>query len=261
MITLPYFTIWISALLFLGSLAAMVIGRRVGVSRAERSGESGPRGVATVEAAIFTLLGLLVAFSFSGAASRFDGRRHLIVEESNAVGTAWLRLDLLAEPTRGELRSMFREYLDLRLSTYSDPTDRALVARRLHETSAMQSRIWSTAVGATREAPHLTMPLLPTLNEMFDIASKRMASVHEHPPTIIFLTIALLTLAASYVAGNGMAGARSMYVVHSLAFSVLLALTFFIIIDMEHPRIGLIRVDGFDAVLRELRGSMDQPPG
>jgi hypothetical protein len=115
--------------LFLGTLVFCEV-RRIGLaSRARHPGEL-VKGAAAAEGAVFGMLGLLIAFSFSGAASRFEDRRHLIVEEANAVGTAYLRLDLLSGDARTELREMFRRYLDIRIATYREDTLIASDARR-----------------------------------------------------------------------------------------------------------------------------------
>ena len=109
-------------LLAVGLFAAMVIlqelGRRFALRRAARDPEGARAGAGVVDGAIFALLGLLIAFTFSGAASRFDERRKLIVEEANAIGTAYLRIDLLPAAAQGEMRESFRRYLDARLAAY-----------------------------------------------------------------------------------------------------------------------------------------------
>jgi hypothetical protein len=104
--------------LFASLLACLEIGRRIGVRRAAQEGEAARAGAGVVEGAVFALLGLLIAFTFSGAASRFDHRRTLIVEEANAIGTAYLRLDLLPAAAQEELRESFRRYVDARLAVY-----------------------------------------------------------------------------------------------------------------------------------------------
>src|SRR5947209_3690284 len=93
-----------------GLLVLMEIGRRAGVRRGNDPAIAG--AAAVVDAAIFGLLGLLLAFTVSGAASRFDARRQLVVEESNDIGTAYLRLDLLPAAAQPELRNAFRDYVD-----------------------------------------------------------------------------------------------------------------------------------------------------
>ena len=81
--------------LFLGMLILSEVGRRIGMARLARDSEGLTKGAGAAEAAVFGLLGLLIAFTFSGAASRFEDRRHLITAEANAIGTAYLRVDLL----------------------------------------------------------------------------------------------------------------------------------------------------------------------
>ena len=90
-----------SAGLFIGILVLIGIGRRVGTRSLSREGESASKGFVAVEGALFGLLGLVLAFLFSGALSRFDWRRSLVVEEANNIGTAWLRVDLLPEDAQG----------------------------------------------------------------------------------------------------------------------------------------------------------------
>jgi len=91
-------TAWLTtSLLFLGILALMEVERRFGQRRAAEDAEGARAGLGAVEGAVYGLLGLLIAFSFSGAAERFAGRRTLIIEEANAIGTAYLRVDLLPE--------------------------------------------------------------------------------------------------------------------------------------------------------------------
>jgi len=83
--------------LFLGMLVLLEVGRRVGTRRLRKDPEGARTGISAVEGSMFGLLGLLIAFTFSGAASRFDARRQLITEEANDIGTAYLRIALLPE--------------------------------------------------------------------------------------------------------------------------------------------------------------------
>jgi len=81
--------------LYFGMILLLELGRRLGRLRQRKDEEAARAGLGAVEGAVFALLGLLIAFTFSGAALRFDARRQLIVQEANAIGTAWLRLSLL----------------------------------------------------------------------------------------------------------------------------------------------------------------------
>lgn len=245
--------------LFAGMLALLELGRRLGRHRLGRGDEAARAGVGAVEGAVFALLGLLVAFTFSGAAARFDQRRQLILDEANAIGTAWLRLDLLPASAQPELRDLMRKYVDARLAAYEKLPNLEATRAELARASALQAQIWSRTVAASQQAATpLVATLVPALNAMFDIATTRTAAVHVHPPLIIFLMLGMLALMSSFLAGFAMAAAHSRSWIHMLAFALITSLTVYVILDLEFPRVGLIRVDAADRVLYEVRAGMNQ---
>lgn len=244
--------------LFIGMLALLDLGRRVGNRRLARDPEGARTGTGAVEGAIFALLGLLVAFTFSGAASRFETRRQLVVQEANAVGTAWLRLDLLPAADRGALQELFRQYLDARLSAYAKLPDLNAALAEIDRSIKLQNDIWQRAVASaqTEAGERARVLLLPALNEMFDITTVRTMAAQSHPPTIIFVLLFVLGLGCAFLAGYGMASGKERSWAHILGFAAVMATTFYVIMDIEYPRIGLIRVDAADQVLIQLRESM-----
>jgi hypothetical protein len=242
--------------LFLGMLLFLEGGRRLGERRLEADPEGARTGLGAVEGAVFALMGLLIAFSFSGAASRFDQRRQLIIEEANAIGTAYLRLDLLPPDTQPKMRDLFRRYLDSRLEVYRGLPDLSAAMAALTRSFALQGEIWKGALEASRSEPQARFLLVPALNQMFDITTTRTASVRMHPPTIIFGMLGFVALACALFAGYAMAGSKSRSLVHSVGFVIILTLTVYVILDLEFPRMGLIRVDAMDKVLADLRESM-----
>ena len=244
--------------LFLAMLVLLETGRRVGIRHLAEDGGGARQGLGIVEGAVFSLLGLLFAFTFSGASTRFEGRRYLIVEEANNIGTAWLRIDVLPAPAQPSLRELFRQYLDSRLETYRKLSDVVAAKAELARSLKLQGDIWSNAVAACRDSGSqpAQMLLLPALNPMFDITTTRTEAMKNHPPVIIFAMLGVLSLAASLLAGYGMAGGKSRSWIHCLGFAAATALTVYVIMDIEYPRFGLIRVDGADQVLIELRDSM-----
>ncbi len=245
--------------LFCGMLVLLEIGRRIAVRRMARDPEGARAGIGAIEGAVFGLLGLLIAFTFSGAASRFDTRRQLIVEETNDIGTAYLRLDLLPADAQPALRESFRRYVDSRLDVYRKLPDVAAAKEALLNTTKLQGEIWRQAVAANRAqgvSPAAPMLLLPALNAMIDITTTRTMAAQIHPPVIIFAMLFGLALASSLLAGYGMAGGKARSWLHMLCFPAVIAVAIYVILDMEYPRLGLIRVDAFDQALVELRESM-----
>jgi hypothetical protein len=247
-----------SAALFVGMLGALEAGRRMGArKRAGARGES--IGTGAIDAAVFALLGLLVAFPFSGAASRFDNRRQLIVEETNDVGTAYLRIDLVPAALQPELRETFRSYIDARIAAYKLMPDIEAARAGLDRANALQSVIWRLAVSAAKDPgapPSAAVLLLPALNAMFDITTTRAMATQMHPPVIIFVLLFALALAAAVLAGYGIGGASVRPWLHMMIFAAVMSLSMYVIIDLEFPRLGLIRVEDFDQALVALRATM-----
>jgi hypothetical protein len=244
--------------LFLGMLLFLEAGRRIRLHMSASDVEKPAAGLGAVEGALFALMGLIIAFTFSGAASRFDARRQLIVAEANDMGTAYLRLDLLPESAQPQLRQKFRQYVDTRLETYRVLPDLDAAMSRIAKSNELQREIWNQSIAAAKEAPspQATMVLLPALNAMFDIANTRFWATQLHPPPIIFALLATLALICSLLAGFGMAGGKARSWIHIVAFAAILALTVYVIIDMEYPRLGFIRVDAIDQALMDARTSM-----
>jgi hypothetical protein len=247
-----------AALLCVGMLVLLEVGRRLGLRRLGRDPQGARTGAGAVDGAVFGLLGLLIAFTFSGAASRFDSRRELVVEEANNIGTAWLRIDLLPAEAQPELRELFRRYLDSRLETHRRLPDLAAAREELNRSFELQNDIWTHAVRSCQQANSTTatMLLLPALNDMIDILTTQNMASLIHPPLIIYIMLGVLALAAALLAGHAMAGGKTRNWVHLLTFAVVMAATVYVILDIEYPRLGLIRVDAVDQVLADLRRSM-----
>jgi hypothetical protein len=247
--------------LFFAMLLFLEIGRRAGIRRMKEDSGGAGEGVGAIDGAVFALLGLLIAFTFSGASARFDARRQLIVEETNDVGTAYLRLDLLPAEAQPALRELFRRYLDARIEIYRKLPDIEAAKRQLAKAIELQTQIWRQAVAASR-APGASPPapilLLPALNAMIDITTTQTMATQMHPPIVVFLMLFGLALAASLLAGYGMTGSKARSRFHMFGFALVMAVAVYVILDIEYPRLGLIRVDAFDQALIDLRESMNR---
>jgi hypothetical protein len=243
--------------LFASLLLFQEMGRRLGVRELERSpGERGGAGV--VEGAVFGLLALLLGFTFSGAATRFDGRRELIVQEVNAIGTAWMRIDLLPEDSQAAVRDGFRRYLDARIAAYTKIPDMSAAKVELANADRAKADIWTRTVAAslTPGGDRARMLIVPALNEMFDIAEERLLATQIHPHPVIWIMLATVALAAAFLAGYGMASASGRNLVYMVGFAATIAVSSYVIVDLEFPRLGFIRVTSFDQALLDVRASM-----
>lgn len=257
----PVPPILFATLLFAGMLTMLEAGRRIGRRRRPRESEGERGSLGTIEGAIFALFGLVVAFTFSGAASRFNEKRALIAEEANCIETAYLRLNLLPAKARPEMEELFRRYLDSRLETYRKLPDMNAAEVEMAKSKTIQKEIWTKAVVASAlpeshsDAGKL---LLPALNNMIDITTTRSMALRTHPPNVIYILLFILGLICSLLAGYRMAVGQQRSWLHIIGFALITVIVIYVIVDVEYPRAGLIRLETFDQVLVEARASMSQ---
>lgn len=215
-------------------------------------------GFAAIEGAVFALLGLLLAFTFSGAISRYDTHRDLILEESNDIGTAYLRLDLLASAAQPELRQLFRDYTTIRAHQFDELPDTPQSIAAVNESDRLQGRIWNRtlatayAPGANPDAGRL---LLPAMNSMIDIAATRKNAFDMHPPAVVYILLFILSCACALMAGYGMTG-QHLSPIHLIGFAFIISITIYATLEIEYPRQDLIRLTHRNQVLLDLRDSM-----
>jgi hypothetical protein len=234
------------------------LGRLLGETAIQRHGSIGST-IGSLEGAVFALLGLLIAFTFSGALTRFDARRAQVVQEANAIGTAWLRIDLLPASAQPKLRASFKTYVDSRIATYRKLPDVKAAQQELTHSNELQQQIWNQAVAATQlpgTRPQAMVLLMPALNDMFDISTSRIAATQLHPPGIIYAMLVALSLVAGLLAGYQSAGEKGYAWIHKIAFATIVGLTVYVILDIEYPRLGFVRIDAFDHLLVDVRAGM-----
>ena len=240
--------------LFVTLVLCMEVGRRIGRRRLARDPGVLEAGTGAVDGVVFALLGLLVAFTFSGAASRFDERRAMIVTEANDIGTAYLRIDLLPETAQPALRDAFHRYVASRVATYKSVTVLEDFNQAFAKSKDIQAEIWQLAVNASRlpDAPSAaSMLLLPAINEMIDITTTRAEALRFHPPWPIFFMLLFTALVCALLGGHAMLKSRSPNWFHVIGFASIVTLTMYVIADLEYPRLGQIQVGNMDNILED----------
>ena len=244
--------------IFAGMLLMLFLGQWLGRRRISQDADAVHSRLTGVEAAVFGLMGLMIAFTFSGAATRYEMRRQLTVDEANAIGTAYLRLDLLPAASQPALREKFRQYVPPRMAAYR--LIQGTEASEAQEAIAMtlQKEIWDGVLAALKEAPpQATVVMIPALNQMIDITTTRAIAARSHTPTIIFAFLLALGLACSLLAGFVLAHTKTSNArIHVATFSVVVTLTIYIIFDLDYPRFGLIRLDFVDKAFVDLLAAM-----
>lgn len=236
--------------LFLG-LAALVavLGAaelcfRLGLRHRRDADELTRDHFASLQVALLGLLALLVAFTFSIAVARFDARKDLVIEESNAIGTTYLRARLLAAPQREEAEGVLRAYVDAQLAFYAAGIDPVRLDAVNAETATLQERLWRIAIVSSEQDPR-SVPIglfVQSLNAMIDLHAKRIKALENRlPDAVIFLVLIAAVVTIGLVGyGRGLAGRRNLVSVTIMAGLVVLVFT--IILDLDRPRRGLITV-------------------
>ncbi len=228
--------------------AGAALGRRNAIS-----GEH-ERGVSLVVGTLFTLLGLLLAFTLSASAGRLDNRRTAAIQEANAIGTACLRLDILPDDERIEARKLFKEYIDERLR-FNQRLSGVSVADGAGESlGEIQGAIWSTLARATPPDSRLLM-LNPT-NEAFDLAATREVLSKTYTPRPMFWFLIFLSVLCSFLVGEATASMGRRGWPYRIVFCLAITASLFIVADLDNPRIGLIKIDYVDGLLRQTRDSL-----
>jgi hypothetical protein len=245
-------------LVFLVSVGLQLLGHHVGAGWRARGMTGIGEATTAIQTSLFALLGLLIAFTVSGGATRLEARQHLIVEEANAIGTAYLRLDLMPPAHQPNLRELFRRYAEARIAFFSQ-VKHLDEARASHDRAAdLQRQIWDAAVAGQAEVhdPRAATLALPAINAMVDVTMARDAALRTHVPISMFILLVGLAFACAFLAGIEMSKQPRPSAFHMLAFAGTLALICYVIVNIEFPRLGLVRMGPFDNLLVIARQQM-----
>jgi len=213
----------------------------------------------TINGILLGLLGLLLAFTFGMANSRYDTRRELVIEEANDIGTAILRADLYPDSTRQLLRENFKKYLEARIAFYGAGTDFDLVIKYFAEADSLSKVLWQIAVNDVREQNMIarSSQMIPALNAMIDITTTRRSAGESTIPNSIMFFLFTLSLCSAFLVGYDTKGLSDRVVV--FGFATILSITVFMIVDLDRPRSGLITLDVANEKIVELRNLFLEP--
>ena len=235
----------IGLIFFCVMLIALEFGYRVGRRHRDVWEDAELGGGQIVQNSIFAILGLVLAFTYSSGLTRFEARKASLLNEANALGTAFLRADLANEPGSRELMNAVYEYAETRSipprSILTSEDQRALLSRTLEK----QASLWPATkqlLAGENSAP-LQISILSSVNSVLDAHTIRLSAVYDRlHPTVIWLLV-LVTASAMAVAGYnaGIQGRMSRW--RMTAFSMILTSLAFVILDLDRPNDGTIIVD------------------
>lgn len=227
-----------------GLLAAGEAGFRLG-RRADASlREKAKTQVTAVEAALLGILGLLLGFTMSMAVTRFEARKQLVMEEANAIGTSYLRTQVLPAPQGAEIAGLLRQYVDTRLLYLEVGHDPVRLAARRAEAGRLQQEFWARAAVYAQQDPNPVKAglLLQSLNQTIDLEAASWMAFHNHVPATVIYVDALVGLLAAMLVGygTGLDDRREVFSLCLLALAITVVLA--VIVDLDRPYRGFIRL-------------------
>ena len=240
--------------LFIGLLACVKIGHTVGRSRAVKVDEDNEdTGQGALDAAVFGLLGLLLAFSFSGALNTYEVHRDLLAQEASDVSGAYTRIDLLPAASQPQLRALMREYVQARIDAYQAAIYSQAADAALARSQQLEEQIWKKAVDAAMASgnPAVISQVIDSIDRMFDAPVRQRAAQYKHPPLVIYILMFVVAMMAALLAGYGMASHPALPILHSIVFAAAVAITIYVIVDLEYPRFGFFNPDPTNRILVE----------
>ena len=241
----------VGTVLAVAMIGAAELGYRAYVLWGRDRPERDVAGISLIISATLTLMGLLIAFTFGIAQTRYELRRTLTVAEASAISTTFLRQQMLPLPQRERLRALMRDYVAARRAEVSNGKDHRAAAAGWRQTTAVQSRIWDDTVEAldAPETVRITQSLLAATNDMFNVAQARHAALEESIPDRAVRVLLAFVIGVSILMGVGLAAHGSRRLVTSSAMFILIAVAMSLIHDLDTPNSGDIRASA---------GAMDQ---
>lgn len=229
-------------IVFAISLAAQWLAAYVGYflrTKAKPLGKDGQEDLTTVQAAALTLLALIIGFSFSMAVARYDQRKNYEEAEANAIGTEYLRADLLPGDGVARTRELLRRYLDQRIAFYEGRDERQ-ISQIGAETTKLQAELWSAVLGAANAQPTPMVALAVSgMNDVINSQGYSQASWWNRVPVAAWALMGVIAIASNLLLGFG---ERRKGMLLLLVMPVIISISFLLIADIDSPRGGVIRV-------------------
>jgi hypothetical protein len=192
---------------------------------------------------VMTLLALLLGFTYSMSAARFEQRRQLVIDEANAIGTTYLRARTLPEPRSSEIQELLRQYTALRVEVVSATAPGPEKIREWdNRAKQLHGRLWAPAAALGRENPNaVTSISLVTLNEMIDLHAKRLAAFRNRVPFSIYLVLFVVSAILLWLVGRYFGSQRKRVRVLTTLLALLVASVMWLILELDQPVRGAIK--------------------
>lgn len=206
------------------------------------------------EGSLLGLTALLLSFTFSMSATKFETRRQHIVSEANEIGTTILRCDMYPDSVRNILRPDFRNYLETRLAYYKAGADEKMIQKALEQSDSVSQIIWKRVAVLSHDLNNrvASEQMIPSLNSMIDTVTTREASRRAAVPGVILIVLFSLVVVSAFLSGYGSKNLERNKVL-VVAFALITTLAFYLIVDLDKPRQGFLNLNSTEQLMENLR--------
>jgi hypothetical protein len=246
-------------IVFLSSVFVLWLSIRCGVALSKRRTlEEGARAdFDLLLGATLTLLGLIIGFSFSMSINRYDQRKNYEEAEANAIGTEYVRADLLPADAAAKIRALLATYTDERILFYTTRDPSELQRVNLH-VAQLQNQLWAAVVPAAEAQPTPVIALtVAGMNDVLNSQGYTQAAWWNRIPLAAWCLLAAIAICCSTLVGYGSHRVKGSGIL-ILILPVIVSISFLLIADIDSPRGGMIRVTPLN--LQALAGSLHQSP-
>ena len=239
---LDYIPLWALLLIAAAFLwLVLEIGYRFGKWRHAHLPDEREQPVGAMVASILGLVALVIGFTFSLAASRFDARRLTVLEEANAIGTCYLRASLLPEPQRSEVSRLLREYVDIRITAVKEQQPEEAITR----SEALHELLWTQAAAAAEknEGSIMTGVFIQSLNNVIDVHAKRiLVGLRSRIPLVIWIGLFGLSMLGMAAVGYQAALTTSRRSPAMIGLVLTFTIVLMLIVDLDRGQEGLLQI-------------------
>ena len=239
-------SILIVAVLFVLILLAQEAGHQIGRHHQRNTDKDVKAQTNTIQAGTLGLLALILGFAFNMSLQTYNDRSESVINEANAIGTALMRTHLLPTPYDSLTRAQLQQYIDLRLALSN--TNYAMVKEQealATKTEGLQRSLWDLGVRAARLDPNpvTTGFFLTALNNLVTAHNERNALLIMHVPEVILYLLFIVFITSGALLGFGSGLGQRRTTLPSALLSFMICLVVFIVIDLDRPVRGIVKVD------------------
>ena len=205
------------------------------------------------------LLSLLLGFTLPIAQPHYDQRKELVVDEADAIATAYLRAEMLPEPFRGTILAKLGEYLNSRIDFANEDLDEPALRACLARSKQLLHEMQQQAVTLANQNPNSVTPMfVQALNQLEDLTEKRLAAEENRIPAAIWLMIVLISVLACLITGYSM---RRKQLLEMIVLPLTVAFVMALVAELDSPRTGVIRVgqQSMERLQLEFNSAATQP--